>query len=240
MKQKPDETLDQWVRQTLSQLPDTPPPGSSFDPARLWAQLHPELQAAPVRRKIGIVWWIAAACLTGLTLSWFWMNPSPADRKTVAVQKIDRKEDVATASHPTPNWAAEVVNSKTISTEKNRPMVSLKIRSRQKQGPDQEVIPVRSKAVKAEPPAIELPAVAEVLPIIEKPVERSKPNVAATALKRRFRVVHENELQAEEEARPKLYRTEHFVRIGTGERSEPAPNENRPALRLPLTHKPNQ
>ena len=55
------------------------------------------------------------------------------------------------------------------------------------------------------------------------------------APKRRFRVVHENELRAEEEASPKLYRTEHFVRLGTKRSEEPAPEENRPSPYMSLT-----
>lgn len=85
----------------------------------------------------------------------------------------------------------------------------------------------------------ELPAVAEVSPVVEKLPELSKPKVASATPKRRFRVVHENELRAEEEARPKLYRTDHFVRLGTRRGEEPMPEERRPTLIMSLTHKPN-
>lgn len=240
MKQKPDETLDKWVRQTLSQLPDAPPPGSAFNSGRLWEQLRPELQATSNRRQIGLTWWMAAACLTGLTLGWFWLPDSTTDHKAVVAQRFDRKEKASIVSRRSSKPADEVVKPKTVFIDKNQPILGLKIRSHQKKSPEQESAPLRIEAVEAEPQSTELAIVAAVLPVVEKPIERSKPNVATTAPKQRFRVVHENELQAEEEARPKLYRTEHFVRIGTGERSELTPNENPPSLTLPLTHKPTQ
>ncbi|CAN5583841.1 hypothetical protein BH09BAC4_BH09BAC4_00490 [soil metagenome] len=237
MKQKPDETLDQWVRQTLSQLPDAPPPGSPFDSERLWPQVRSELQAAPTRRKIGLGWWIAAACLAGSMLGWFWMHQATADRKTVIVHKIDRKSDVPIVNRSNPDLVAKAVSPNVISKKKHRLIVSLKIPVNQQESLEQKPELLR---IEAKPQTIELPVVAEASPVVDKSVERSKPNVAATSHKRRFRVVHENELQAEEEARPKLYRTDHFVRIGTGERSEPTSSETHPALRLPLTQKPNQ
>lgn len=97
MKQKPDETLDQWVRQALSQLPDAPPPASSFDSEHLWAQLRPELQAEPSRWPARLVWWMAAACLAGLSLGWVWLYRSTDDRNTVN-RKNNRKTEVPIVS----------------------------------------------------------------------------------------------------------------------------------------------
>jgi hypothetical protein len=64
------------------------------------------------------------------------------------------------------------------------------------------------------------------------------------APKRRFRVVHENELPAEDEAYwvryPPEGRTERFVRLGTGNPSQPTASDDLPALQLPLNRKTPQ
>jgi hypothetical protein len=63
---------------------------------------------------------------------------------------------------------------------------------------------------------------------------------AVSAPKRRFQVVHLNELQAEEEIRPTTYRTEGFVRLGLGNTGPRMPETAHPSITLPITNKPIQ
>ncbi len=240
MKQKPDETPDQWVRQSLSQLSDTPPPGSSFDPERVWGQLRPELQAAPSHRRVGGAWWAVAACLGGLVVGWFWVNQSSDDDTEVVAHRTERRADAPVIIHDKPKSADKIAAPKSVVSEDRRPGLALRIQSQRKETPKEKSAPRMPEPIETVPQTSDLQIVAEVPPVVEKRPELSKPNVATTTAKRRFRVVHENELRAEEEARPKLYRTDHFVRLGTGQSEELVPDEDRPTLLMPLTNKPNQ
>jgi hypothetical protein len=237
MKQKPDETLDHWVRQSLSQLPDAPPPGSSFDPEHLWAQLRPDVQAAPARRRMGWAWWVVAACLAGLTVSWF-LQPKPANNKAVIAHGTRRNTNAQMEHRQKSDPVAEMAVARPVFSRK-RPVPEPIIATNHKETPIQQVTPSPEQVIEANPQTPELSTVADVTPITEK-LPEPKPNVAVIAPKHQFRVVHENELRAEEEARPKLYRTEHFVRVGTGRREETGPEEQRPTLIMSLTNKPNQ
>lgn len=240
MKQKPDEFPDQWVRQTLSQLPDAPPPGSSFDSERLWAQLRPELQLAPSRWLAGWVWWAAAVCFAGLTLGWFWLHQSTSRPIDIAMHGSKRKSEVPMTSRRTSDLTQKIVQSKAVVGKKEQYSSIVRTEDRQK-----ERLNVASMSQVVEPSGIinqtpEVPTVTEVLPASEQRLDLPKSSLAISAPKRRFKVVHENELRAEEATRPKLYPTENFVRIGTGKNYESTSDERRPVLTLPLTHKPNQ
>lgn len=239
MKQKSDETLDQWVRQSLRQLPNTPPPGSSFDPERVWAQLRPELQAAPARRRVGWAWWTVAACLGGLVLGWFWLHQSSDDRNEVVAHRSDRSVNAPIITHHKPNSADKIAAPKSVVSEDRRTGLASRTQSHRKETPKEKSTLRMPEPIEAVPQTSDLQVVAEVPPVVEKRPELPKPNVATTTAKRWFRVVHENELRAEEEARPKLYRTGHFVRLGTGRDEKPVPDEDRPTLLMPLTNKPN-
>lgn len=241
MDQKSDETLDHWIWQSINQLPATPPPGSSFDSERLWAQLRPAIQVTPSRRPALLAGWLAAACLTGLVAGWFWLhqlvNPHPTD---VAHRNGQHKVATPIVTHQFPESIDKIVVSKPIVFEKKRLPAGRLIRSHkpQKQFAESVLRSVEPTEIGAQ--ATALPMVTEISTATEKPVERSKSAVAATAPKRRFRIVHENELRAEEEARPKLYHTEHFVRLGTRQPAEITPDDRQPVLLMPLTSKPNQ
>jgi hypothetical protein len=69
--------------------------------------------------------------------------------------------------------------------------------------------------------------------------ERAKTATRVAAQKRRFQVVHLNELQAEKEIRPALHSTDRFVRLGTPNNEQPMPEVTHPALTWPLTTKSN-
>ncbi|MBD2704652.1 hypothetical protein IC229_28705 [Spirosoma sp. BT702] len=238
MKPKTDETPDEWIRQTLSQLPDAPPPGSSFDPERLWAQLRPELQQTPVRRRIGWTWWVAAACLSGLIWSWFAWNQPNSTQKQVATYQFKRK--VVTPAQK-PDSEVEFTTSKPIFAVKSQPKKQRKYSTDQPTASTQsiDVAPATSPAetLATLPDAV---TVANVATIAEKLPEPPKPNVARTTSKRRFKVMHENELRAEEEAAPQLYHTDNFVRMGTGRRESNVADSRQPTLIMPLTTKSNQ
>ncbi len=240
MKQKPDEMPDEWVRQALSQLPDAPPPGSTFDTERLWAQLRPELDTMPVRRPFGWAWWAAAACLSGLILGWFLLR-QPADERTAPIaNKAVDTINTPTLTHQIPHTDNTITSSQSAHSEETNRVVGLPKNRREKEIHRQSVttsIPEPTETVAQLP---EVSTATEVPSVIEKLAQPEKINVAAVIQKRRFQVVHQNELRAEEEARPKLYRAEHFVRIGTGQPDSPTPEERQPVPIMSLTNKLNQ
>lgn len=251
MKQKPDESLDQWVRQSLSRLPDTPPSGSSFDPERLWQQLRPELQAELPRRRVSWVWWSAAAVIAGIVTLWgsmYWRESLPASALTV------KKTKQVTSGPATLSMGAEkpVKSVPELENEKrNAPDVASKqvktekINPRQQVDAHSEVVATvdlsESESDGSRERGIRPPGTLEnTLPELETqaPIAQNVPK--SNKVKRHFKVVHENELQAEEEAMPKLYQTGNFVRLGTGQIQETEQQERQPSLVLPLTNKPNQ
>lgn len=239
MNGKPDETLDQWVRQTLDQLPDAPPPGSAFDAERLWSQLRPELTETPGRRWTGWVRWVAAACIIGCVLSWFWLTPPP-ESVAVTLANVKATPTSAGTGAKSPDLSEVQPITKPNFTYSREPFTKRRL-----------VRASRSVAnVKSAPPITQPgvstvtapePSVADetTLPVASL-TEPTPKSAVAIASKRRFRVVHENEIRAEEETRSKLYRTEGFVRLGTGRNDEPVRDEPTTGLILPLTNKTNQ
>lgn len=239
MKQKPDETLDSWVRQSLQQLPDTSPSGSTFDPERLWSQLRPELQATPSRRTISTTWWVAAAWLAGLTLGWFWLRQSEENHSTNVTRNMLRSVDTPRVSYQDKKPAIEAVSEKSAFSDNTSAQLRLKTRHRSRVSAVVETPSQPDESVEVITQNHEVPLPAEMPLIIEKPTEHSKPNVAVVAPKRRFRVMHENELRAEE-VQPKLYRPDHFVRLGTGRSEEAIPEPHSSDLITQLTTKKTQ
>ncbi|WP_460964901.1 hypothetical protein [Spirosoma litoris] len=240
MKQKPDEFPDQWVRQTLSQLPDTPPPGSAFNSERLWGQLRPELEQTPARRLTGWVWWAAAACLLGLALSYFWLYPSINERSVMATHSGKHRPKRLLTNQYQSNSRADVARSKPVVDGKEKSVLVLRKHRDQHETRKTTTTPFVLEPVEVVAQTTEVPTNIEVPLLVESKSDAQKPSVAMSAPKRRFKVVHENELRSEEETRPKLYPAENFVRIGTGGRAESVSDGSRPAFTLPLTHKPNQ
>lgn len=228
MNEKQGEHLDQRIRQALSNLPDTPPPGSSFDSAQLWEQLRPELAAPPVARKRVAGWWWAAASVVGLLVGVWYGQSAPKQTTTIAqsVSLPPRSAKRGPVSSPIKE-AEQTVHP-----------------SARKKSNLQMAIAVRfvNKAETVSIQQIEHPTTQEPIsltPITEVP----KPAVATTP-KKRFRVVHENELAAEDDAHRVRYandgRTERFVRIGSGNPSQTTADEDLPALLLPLNRKTTQ
>ena len=231
---------DRWVRDWLGQLPDAPPPGSTFDTERLWAQLRPELQADPARRLAGWAWYVVAACLSGLILGWFLLNQPADNHKAYIAHNTVKKANPPFLTGRTPYVATKLTRSEPARSVAVRRILSLRRERNDSETPKYNVIvpaPEQTEFVVQLP---ELPAETAMPPIAEKLVQSQKPAIAQTRPKHRFQVVHQNELRAEEEARPKLYRTEHFVRIGTVQPDSPTPEERQPAPVMSLTNKPNR
>jgi hypothetical protein len=239
MKQKSDEMPDEWVRQMLNRLPDAPPPGSSFDSARLWNQLRPELQPKPNRQRAW--WWLAAACLAGLLVGWQVWTLSNSELKTSPAAATYRSQTDTLAGAKSES-IEQAIESGPAVAETHQPKRQRTI------NPDQRLPRPNDVTITHEP--LELAPIAQAAEpaatsiVAGVPAPR-KTNVVAMTPKRRFRVMHENELRAEDEAAPKIYPTNHFVRLGSGstnneQRTNNTPDNSPPALVMPLTSHPNQ
>lgn len=253
MNTNPDERLDQRIRQVLDQLPDAPPPGSTFDAGRLWEQLRPELTAAPVTqpKRPAPVWWALAAACIGLVLGGMWLYNDqddqsaqveagrlPAQKQSNASQppvtlapKPDKPETVAHRQRETERIqsSGNRVATRSVSEEKN---------------PD---TPVSRSVV---PPTLPASTSDEhVAHVTESPspipsVAERTPAPAPVPAKRRFRVVHENELLTDEESyrvrNGSGGRAERFVRLGSGSALSAASDETPAQLQVPLQRKQTQ
>lgn len=238
MNGKPDEPFDQWVRQSLDRLPDAPPPGTQFDAGRLWDQLQPELQKAPAHRRVGPVWWAAAACLVSVLLGWLSIDRQPeSTRRTVGSVA---RPNTPVSIRPEQRVAAKTDPSESVRPTNTHQSFRLSARRPARIASNSPTVVPPSEPDRPVATVTELPTIADTkLPVVTQPETITSTAVAA-APKRRFRVVHLNELQAEEEARPKFYRTEGFVRLGTGRQDGPTHDEPTAAIILPLTSKTNQ
>ena len=236
MNGKPDEHLDQWVRQSLDRLPDAPPPGTTFDAERLWSQLRPELQKPATRRRLGWAGWLAAACAVGTVLGWFWMSEQPEHKPRIA-SKVERQR-VPVSINPESRSMAQVDQPKSKFPTKIRPSVAASAQHSERIATASPIALPIEKVAQAVDNVTELPTIADTTSAITTQTESVK--TTAAALKRRFRVVHINELQAEEAIRPTPQRTDRFVRLGTGDNGQPAPETAHPTLTWPLINKSNQ
>jgi hypothetical protein len=230
MNGKPDEHLDQWVRQSLDRLPDTLPPGTTFNHERLWTQLRPELQK-PARSRQRGWWWVAAACLAGVGLGWFVLDqPQLVHSAAVTHEKrpaLPQPNDQPSSPVIDPGQVARVV------PETSRPPVERRV-------VQATATPVslgnESTQVVALPD--ESSADTRIDSIASAVSDKASVSVVRSP-KRRFQVVHLNELQAEEDIRPSQYRTERFVRLGMGSTGASSPQATHPSISLPINTKSN-
>lgn len=238
MKPQPDETLDAWVRQALDQLPDALPPGSTFDAKRLWGQMRPALPKTPARRWAGWMRWATAASVVGLLWIGFRFAQPPQSAATNQPTLTPMATHLTTTPKAEPKPESPGI-----------PTVAVKL-NRSRQRPTRSPVDLPTTPAPTPVASVDAQNVPDVTP-----AESARPDepLAATALltepttsstvagapKRRFRVVHVNELRAEEEIRAKLYRTEGFVRLGTGRKAEPTRDEPTTVLILPLSSKTN-
>jgi hypothetical protein len=237
MNGKPDEHLDEWVRQSLNRLPNTPPPGTQFDAERLWTKMRPELQKKPYSRQWGWVWWAAAACLVSAVLGWLSLNQPKRERNHPITYVKHRNVPVAINREP-----KSLTENDRLKEVPMRPNYSSRPASKQM---PKRIAPVPTPVLSSETagPWVahinEPPMGARADSIRSIAPEKTKEKVAS-APKRRFQVVHLNELQAEEEIRPTTYRTEGFVRLGLGNTGVHMPETAHPSIMLPITSKPIQ
>lgn len=247
MNEKQSDLFDGRVRQALDGLPDAPPPGSTFDAGRLWEQLRPELATpvAPVSQKAFKrrgAWWLLAAAVAGLVMMWIWFLPTntpiaqmPTSVRSVVPQMADRLEphkdrQPEPESLPKANKLIADVVERRLKKPLNRSSSPTQPNAQPTFSPTHQPKETTGASVAqtVEPPATPLSAAS------------SQTASVANATKRRFRVVHENELPAEDEAYQVRYRTQHFVRLGTNGQLSAAPDEGLPVLRLPLSRKSTQ
>ena len=234
MNGKPDEHLDEWVRQSLNKLPNTPPPGTQFDAGRLWTKMRPELQKKPYSRQWGWVWWAAAACLVGAVLGWLRLN-QPQRESSSPITHVKR---------PSPPVAINrELNSLTfddrLKESSVRPNYSSRPASKQM---EKQIGPVSAPVFSSETtePSVSYknePQMGVHADSVRSFEPKKTKETIASAPKRRFQVVHLNELQAEEEIRPTTYRTEGFVRLGLGNTETHMPETAHPSITLPITNK---
>lgn len=201
-----NESVDQLIRQALAALPDTPPPEVPFEAEALWKNLHTELHPKP-RWRGG--WWVAAGVVLALIgVGAYVLAPVPAPpnaRTLLAARSVGKvpPRQIRVPIAPVPRVEAAAIGRKLVPP-----------RSRPTPGPLPEDVP---RVAAAEPVSAEtepVPAAPEPLPVAEVAGGVPPATPSPVPLRPRFRVVHANELRAEEEARPKLYRSEAWVRFG--------------------------
>lgn len=280
MTEKQNVPFDEQVRRTLEALPDAPPPGSTFDAGRLWEQLRPELAQLP-SEQVQIQsrwhtsrWWLAAASLAGLILSWFvWFQPQESgitsglshNSKPVSkpsAQPVDRPELVSSAvAEPKPAACAQLTSSGAFlaqaapfraggsaaateylqhptfpKREKNQDANALAL-----QATNRQVTPetAPTEPLTAQQPT---PSPTEAIAAVPEPttVAGNQTNKAVSLSKNRWRVVHQNELPALDEAYQVRYRSAQYGRLGTGSQAQTQQTENLPLFSIPLSRKPIQ
>ncbi|GAB3772548.1 hypothetical protein GCM10028818_12880 [Spirosoma horti] len=186
------------------------------------------------------MWWLAAACVAALSVGWLWLIHQSASEPTVAVAHKTSPKTQAPAQERSGSTRADAPDRlKRVASGAGRPHPDLHTHITQKT--KLELVTTAPVATStALPTPDDVSALVETPAVVDKFPASAVPKVARVKPKRRFQVVHENELRAEEEAQPKLYRPDHFVRLGSGQVEEPRPEAGRPALIMSLTNKPNQ
>jgi hypothetical protein len=229
MKPISEAPIDRLVRQTLEKGADAPVP--SFDTARMWGNLSQELKQ-PEKQRIAWGRWVAAACvLVGIVV--FGIMQIGNKKPVVAINQTSPSQEKRKESEvPKQNLTAvsEPVAIKTKPSHKPRVSESgEKAPARNTKPvlvPDHQ--PIASADAATVPETLNTIASTQA-PLAAMPAPKSK-------ARKRFRVMHVNEWQEEEETKPKLYRTHGLVRLGAiNEVLEAAKgSENQPPAPHPL------
>ncbi len=249
---------DQRIRQMLDTLPDAPPPGSTFDSAKLWERLRPELivlsvsvqsaEKQPVVRKKRPIggWWLVAASVVGLLMGGLWWSGQLWSKQEMVSQKTSEKTDGNHRLSAKPNPS---VDQPKVVAHLSEIRLATAFSKRQFHQPKR----VETRPISAKAPvglAYNQPQNADNQPIVSPvemantppesasltPAATQKPAIANTP-KRRYRVVHTNELADEDESNVVRYRAERFVRLGTGSPSSAGSGGESPMLLIPLNRK---
>ena len=223
MNEQQGKHFDKRIRQALDRLPDVPAPGSSFDANRLWEQLRPELATPLVvitPKRTGQVRWLVAASLVsiGLFLSWllptkFSMEEAKSDQRLAGyvVKKAPYQlKERARIEQETPAFLSETrkqpIDKQTL--KRYEKIINPAVSTIDTIGSQLMVITINVP--------VDLPLSEAWL--IEPALVRSALAVidcgGAVYPKRRFAVVHQNELRAEAETQANLERNDRFVRWG--------------------------
>lgn len=253
MNEQQGNYLDRRVRQALDRLPDGPAPGTAFDGGKLWAQLRPQLATQPViaPKRTGQVRWLVAASVAGLLVVGLWWSWLPEIKTTV----VTRQPNDKTAGRYVPSERVTTpVQGVTASATSDRDFNAIgnQLADRKAVRRSRPVARLANVMVPAtQPQPLANVPNAERLPT-EPPALNAEPTTSQVTVavpkviapKRRFQVVHENELKAEEEAVYSQIQTkssnERFVRIGTGNQVSTGSDEPTPAIQLPLNRKSTQ
>ncbi|PQA56292.1 hypothetical protein [Siphonobacter curvatus] len=187
-----ENPMDDWFRNQLEEVPETVP----FSTESLWK----DIQTAQKTKPRPYYRWVAAACVAVLVLaglSWFLTQPDPvAATPELAQRSTPRTTAPAKPAMPTPKRVLSVpptlVTSR-LATVTKKPALQVPV-------PRDSAVDVLN-VTPTELIAVETP----VLPL---------PSSVATRPVKRFRVLHANDVQAQQDAQPKLYRSEGFVRLG--------------------------
>lgn len=251
MTEKQSVPFDDPIRKALDALPDAPPPGSTFDAGRLWEQLRPELAqlppsepVQPQRRLFAGRWWFAAASLVGL-LSWLLWFQLHEPKTTPGLSHNSKPASKPSVQQPE---LASITVAKPKSLGKRS--VPKSPATFHKSGQSQEVNALVSQATSGQitpetaptEPASQQPAPSPAEAMADVPDSPTIAEVQASktvsASKNRWRVVHQNELPALDEAYQVHYRSAQYGRLGTG--SQAGQPENLPLFSIPLSRKPIQ
>lgn len=235
MNGKSEESLDQWVRQSLDRLPDAPPPGSAFDPERVWGKARPQLSAKPVSRQRTLITWIAAGCMAGLFIYMVW--PRTQIQQSASAKSESGSTSGATNQRST-TYPQETRFAQKLSKPSHKQQITGSLHTTSLPIEDTVWVTQQPMPVEVGGP-ISAPLTVDVS-IANVTAEISQPLTPTPSPKRRFKVVHENELRAEEETRPVLYRTDHFVRLGTADKQASDEGPRPAPVILPLTTKANR
>ncbi|MBO0950099.1 hypothetical protein [Fibrella forsythiae] len=224
MNEQQGKHLDERLRQALDTLSDVPAPGSTFDAGKFWEQLRPELAAETVvlvSKRTGQVRWLVAASLVGMALFLGWLLRSTPALNQTQINRQTEKEVVKhvpihlrerTQPKQTPLIASSRSRKRTSESPKGNVEKSTGVSAHTTDATNSQLTVATANV------PVDLP-VAEALPTeltaVQLPPTAVTRKAVPTYPKRRFAVVHQNELRAEAETRAKLERNDRFVRLGS-------------------------
>ncbi len=206
---------DKFFKTALDGLPDAPPPGTSFDAEALWGSLDRQLR--PRRRFAG--WWVAAGTALLLLAGAGWQLRFSGEKTPATTAVVGVRTDRTAVGQPERSVRTPTKEALAAAKPTGSALATVSWPRQQPRGAERGIAPPPA-APESRPEALSNPAgFSEPIPdpvaaaVVEKPVSPGKTGVPA---KPRFRVVPANELLAEDEARPKLYRPEGTARVTLG------------------------